>query len=64
MEPRKLVGALVLLRREQEVERGHRLALGDGIDEVIHVHRGERIVGAPLLTDRGGGLRGQVLAAG
>ena len=59
----QFVRTLVLLRGEEEVERRHGLALGDGIDEVVDVHGGERVVGPALLADRGRSLRGQVLAA-
>ncbi len=53
----------VAVRGEREVQRGHRLAAGHGLDELVFAHRRQRIVGAALLADRGHGLRGQVLAA-
>ncbi len=53
----------VAVRGEREVQRGHRLSLGDGFDELVFAHRSERVVGATLLADRRHRLGRQVLAA-
>ena len=60
----QLAFASVGVGGEREVQRGDGLAFGDGLDELVLGHRGEGVVGAPLLTDRGRRRRRQVLAAG
>jgi hypothetical protein len=45
-------------------KRGDRLALRDGLDELVLGHRCERVVGLALLADRRDGLGREVLAAG
>ncbi|MEI2699471.1 MAG: hypothetical protein V9E94_14450 [Microthrixaceae bacterium] len=49
---------------EHEVGRRHRLAAGDGLDELVLGHRGQRRVGAALLADRRPVRRREVLATG
>ena len=44
--------ATVRVGGEGEVERCHRLALGDGLDELVLGHRLDGVVGPPLLADR------------
>ena len=48
---------------EREVERRDRLALRDGVDELVLGHGCERVVGRTLLADRRARCRRQVLAA-
>ena len=60
----ELAFGAVRVGREREVQRGNGLALRDGLDELVLGHRRQRVVGAPLLTDRRLDGGRQVLAAG
>ncbi len=59
-----LAVAAVGVGGEGEVEGGDPLALGDGGHEVVLRHRGQGVVGGPLLADGGRRRRREVLAAG
>ena len=48
----ELAFGAVRVGREREVQRSDGLSLRDGLDELVLGHRRQRVVGAPLLSDR------------
>ena len=59
----ELARLAVAVGGEREVQRRDRLALGDGLDELVLGHRCERVVRASLLADGGHRLGREVLPA-